>query len=246
MSHPGSDPFPQLYLRFIHATNEYPQHPGAGIAIVGATAVRSMLDGRLAPETFADTPLAGDPLKHMITATVAMHRIVGVEVSPKSLGNSLPFAYELVRNGIVSAAIEFEQDENGTRLPTIDTLSGDDRDRFVQTAHSSANFLNFGAALTALSDELLATESTTQGAGDTYRSRILGISEQYKNKPDPAARMADMDSARSWLTRELLHDLALVVPQDISMDTEEILLHNVTRHTPSPALVAKHFGAPPS
>jgi hypothetical protein len=242
---PSIDPFAQLQSRFMGATLEVAQHPSAGMAWVGATAMRLIRTGELEPEAFAHTELHGDAKKDVIAATAAIHRLFKLDLPPGGLNTAIPFAYGLVLNGIVSTASEYAKGDGGAALPNIDLVNEDQRSGFVRLARSPRQLAEFGMVLTAAA-QVYSPEGPAQPSVTTYMSTILNIAHRYPHVSQIDERRQAMGEARNELSVDLRPLLEANMPVGAHFRAANIAAANLVRNAPSDALATQYFGQPPA
>jgi len=171
--------------------------------------------------------------KRLQRATAAMHNLVGITVP----GGTLPFAWDLVRNGIVTAA---GYADLNTPLPSISSLSPAMIDRVTslvdQPQHLGRVKDTFGDVATSLGDPRLDISGR-------YIDRLIDIVEEFRgNGPGNQARTDALIGARQGLSEELLGHAM----NNLNQYVGETMLHNMLgRDTPGYSLLMEHGMAGP-
>lgn len=234
----------QLNLRFVNGTNECPQHPFGGVALVGATAVRQLANGDIHPDQVSSYIPDEEAIGSLVDITAAAHRLLGISRPTETMLNrSVPFTHALVMNGIVSTVVEFDKGQGGTVLSTIDIPDEQQRSDFRNIAANPDRLVTLRWIFSTAS-ELLLPDALAQDPLDEYRSTLLEIGRRYQAAGADPRRMQELIHARTILSGGLAPILAYTLPENLDNHTREVLVGNLLRFTPGQALVDHHFSAP--
>jgi hypothetical protein len=240
-----------MHLSFIAATEKVAQHPSAGVADVGATALRYIGKGSISAEQVLGfhNP-AENALRDVAAVTAASHRLVTGghhEIPTGNLKNTVGFAYGLVTEGIISTVVELDKGKFGERLPTIAVRTDEQAERFTDIMSNPSRRRRAGAALAAASTALLSPSSPIRDEVDEYHLRIQEVSARFAGSNDVQGRMGELGQARDELVERVTPLMGLYPGiSTLSPEEREIFSHNLLRHNPDPSLLGRHFGQPPA
>jgi len=243
MPNPRISPETRMDLRFLTATNEVAQHPSAGVALVGATAIRYMNKGTLSAAEVLSPRLAGNNKKDIVAITAAAHRLVGAYgMTTETMNKTVPFAYDgLLMGSFISTAVEFDKGGSGSVLPTIDVLSDEQRERFAVLASNPDQMYRLGGALADVAAELMRADGAAQDPIDLYHDTIMEVSARYVSEPGNPGRFQELGEARDDLAGALTPIVGEAFSWSLNTHDTEVAAANLLRHTPADALLGKYF-----
>jgi hypothetical protein len=240
----------RLDLRFITATIEVPQSPVSGVAVMGETAFRSIQDQLYTPEQLVAAGLeeGSNRLQKITAATMAVHGLSEIGQNA-GLSNALRFAYDLVRSGIISTAVEYGRGSEGVHLPAIERAGGAVVDEFLQSSLDPQFIDDVRLYSKAAATVLTAPGSIPQLRAEQYQSEIVTVSAHFAAQPPSAerdrARMGEMDAARKGLRADIRPFVAEAITNALpDVGDVSATVHNLTRWKPGESLVNEYFGRP--
>ncbi len=239
----GVDPGISINLAFASATLDVAQHPSLGVAKVGAQVVRNVLDGVMTPEEAAWFRPTQQQLRAQVGVAAASHVLVGVYGIPrKSLDRSVPFAYDLVLNGLVQSGAEHERGFSRQVLPEIGVPTEDEYDAYERLLANPRKARRFGSMLGKMAARLANPMGPAQQVIDEYHATITDVSAHYREDHDNPERMQELARARDGLAAGVRGHLLDALTLFERKTGGEVLVDNVLRHHPSRELVSGHFG----